>query len=298
MSRFDRKQKGKGSLQHAKAGTKPESVKRAIRRKKQMERQQSELRTLATDVNNPTKDFFGWFNKIFDAKTYCETLSDPNIGEQQKKKEYNQLMKKIKKGVIVNRYIKRFSVNVRGKRKIEAKADALADMWDVRLYSDDLGSTGVPVEHEWFVVKRSTIEGAGLGLFADRNFQNGECMGLFMGSIQPKTKAYSKFAITSPVLGTIDPVKGFKGADVPRYYMGVHMVNDYGFNELKDDTQHIKKKRKSGKSQFTKKKRETPKSDKFENNALIDECCLLWAKRNIYSGEEICIGYSTSKVAR
>ena len=33
----------------------------------------------------------------------------------------------------------------------------------------------------WFRVKRSTIEGAGLGLFADRNFEEGQIIGMYLG---------------------------------------------------------------------------------------------------------------------
>ena len=73
---------------------------------------------------------------------------------------------------------------------------------------------------DWFEVKPSLIEGAGLGLFAARGFEkNSLLLGIFMGQYDPDDEKSTGYQFKN-----IDPHPNGQQGDTP--YFGLHFAND------------------------------------------------------------------------
>lgn len=101
-------------------------------------------------------------------------------------------------------------------------------IWDIDIHFTDSEDSSIKKCYHWFQVRPSTIEGAGLGLFAARKFSDGEVIGLYMGRTEANKKKGSDYSLRSETVGLVDAKRGFRPttASMPQYEMGIHMIND------------------------------------------------------------------------
>ena len=125
--------------------------------------------------------------------------------------------------------------------------------------------------YKWLVLKKSTIQGAGFGLFAARQFNKGDFIGRFMGRVLDRdTKDVSEYAIAT-FKYLIDPM-GEINSGYP-WYWGLHIANDPTFvGRGLNDQSSIEK--------------------MAMINAIIHKNMLMSAKVTIKMGQEIFISYN------
>jgi hypothetical protein len=157
------------------------------------------------------------------------------------------------------------------------------DMWDIQLICKFPSSSVTLVEYPWFVVKSSTLENAGLGLFANRKFAKNEVIGLYTGKFlsdqEIAQKKISIYAIRSGELKQyIDPKNGIGCKQgLPYYGMALHMINDPLFFEP---------------DVLPKPTSKTLQNMKKKINSTIFGNMLLHANRDISINEEIFMHYN------
>jgi hypothetical protein len=79
---------------------------------------------------------------------------------------------------------------------------------------------------KWFVVKKSTIAGAGYGLFAARDFDEKENVGIYLGQQFHKARKDVTYTIQTKVFGFVDGLSSVMNhRNYPRH-MSLHMAND------------------------------------------------------------------------
>ena len=119
----------------------------------------------------------------------------------------------------------------------------------------------------WLRIKKSTIEGAGFGCFADRDFEEGSIIGLYMGSQDP-AKGDLGYSMKSKSTGLQLHCHSFTNPKSMKEQvtktMGMQMLNDPNYGG-----------KASGK----------------EVNAVCQTDMLVCAKKDIKRGEEIFIDY-------
>ena len=105
--------------------------------------------------------------------------------------------------------------------------------WKINLVLGN-GEESIP----YFIVKQSTLSGAGLGLFAARNFTIGENIGLYLGLEISATTGKKAFPGSNYVMeygdNFVDSRHGIGHESDPRVYMGCHMINDPTFLIARD----------------------------------------------------------------
>lgn len=75
----------------------------------------------------------------------------------------------------------------------------------------------------WLLVHKSTQAKDDIGVFAARNFEKGEVIGLFSGCIP--TKEPSRYAITTKNHDSFDPLRGFADSgSLPKHTMAMHHI--------------------------------------------------------------------------
>jgi len=95
-----------------------------------------------------------------------------------------------------------------------------------------------------FTVKRSTIPGAGYGLFAAQNFREGDYLGVYYGRILgKKEKPEGNYIMAMTHWGKKLFVDGGGGVDknFPTYF-GLHLMNNPGWKSEDSERQETKKK--------------------------------------------------------
>ena len=163
---------------------------------------------------------------------------------------------------------------------------------------DEPGYRKKPSWNPWFFISKSTIDSAGNGLFAAREFQKGETIGFYMGDVIYRypskwtEKASDEFlkdrdAILeddSRTMGLIDK-KGYRVLANPYYgkekdktvppplLMGIHFLNDFNKVYQKDTDEKSKK-----------------KMNKV-NNVWVDDQGGVKACRRIFVNEELFLSY-------
>lgn len=134
--------------------------------------------------------------------------------------------------------------------------------------------------HPLYDIKESTIKGAGMGLFAARNFKTGDMLGLYCGKMadglkrKPKIYGFAKQIVKKGDAWTIiEPTH----EDV---FLGMHYINDplYGIPEA--EREH---------------KAATMHDDK-DYNVRISNDFLVTAETDIRQGDELFLNYGTSMV--
>lgn len=119
----------------------------------------------------------------------------------------------------------------------------------------------------WLEVKQSTIKDAGLGCFADRNFETGDIIGLYMGS-ENKQKGTRGYTIETKWDSHIycypfqDPRCMTAETQTT---MGMQMINDYSYEKERNET---------------------------TEKAEIEPSLFVRATKSIRAGEEIFIDYN------
>jgi hypothetical protein len=79
---------------------------------------------------------------------------------------------------------------------------------------------------KWFIVKESTIAGAGYGLFATRDFNEKETVGIYLGQQFHKARQDVTYTIQTKVFGFVDGLSSvMNNRNYPRH-MCLHMCND------------------------------------------------------------------------
>lgn len=84
---------------------------------------------------------------------------------------------------------------------------------------------------EWLAIKTSTIKGAGMGLFAKRNFESGSVIGVYCGTFEKQDVTDSMYAVSFDD-GYIVP----NSESDTFVYMGIHFANDPLWRQPKRDT--------------------------------------------------------------
>lgn len=82
----------------------------------------------------------------------------------------------------------------------------------------------LPTYHHLFTIKYSLIPNAGYGLFAARNYNKNEPLGVFFGEIKNNNDEYSFYAMRMSENSIWDP-EGGVDSDSPVYF-GLHFAND------------------------------------------------------------------------
>jgi hypothetical protein len=127
---------------------------------------------------------------------------------------------------------------------------------------------------EWFVVKKSTIEGdAGNGLFAARDFAENETVGIYLGQQLPQPRENATYTIESNNFGFVDAVSTVMNHDNFPKYMGLHMCNDPTLNLTN---------------------REELKKQGEKINLVVYHDLLVVAKKEIRKGDELFLHYKGS----
>jgi len=163
---------------------------------------------------------------------------------------------------------------------------------------DEPCSKKKPSWNPWFFLSKSTIDRAGNGLFAAREFQKGETIGFYMGNViyrypSPWTKKVSDEYLKdrdamleddTRTMGLIDKegfrvlVNPYYGKDKgkivpPPLLMGIHFLNDFNKIYEKDTDEKLKR-----------------KTDKM-NNVWVDDQGGVKACRRIFLNEELFLSY-------
>jgi hypothetical protein len=126
---------------------------------------------------------------------------------------------------------------------------------------------------EWFVVKKSTIEDSGNGLFAARDFAENETVGIYLGQQLPAPRENATYTIESNNFGFVDAVSTVMNHDNFPKYMGLHMCNDPTL-KITD--------------------REELKKEGEKINLLVYHDLLVVAKKEIRKGDELFLHYKGS----
>jgi hypothetical protein len=142
--------------------------------------------------------------------------------------------------------------------------------------------------NEWillFEVKKSTLDGAGYGLFASRPYTSGDVLGVFYGLISkkiangkyssyalevawpPESKKASRLIVDPATFGPTSRTAWQQPA-----YLGIHMVNDPEWHGRKGSP--------------TRTTRASPRS-----NFMVDMSLVAIATRDIAVGEELFLDY-------
>lgn len=122
-------------------------------------------------------------------------------------------------------------------------------------------ANGTAVDH--LLIKRSTINGAGLGVFAQKTFKVGDFIGIYTGQYRstiPKNVSYTAIYET----GYVNAAHGHLG-------MGMHFINDYYYGKKKQPRRAL--------------------ADDKTNVTMTDDL-LVWATKSINIGEELFMDYN------
>jgi hypothetical protein len=126
---------------------------------------------------------------------------------------------------------------------------------------------------KWFVVKESTIENAGYGLFAARDFNEKETVGIYLGQQFHKARKDVTYTIQTKEFGFVDGLSSvMNNRNYPRH-MCLHMCND--------PTLFLTK-------------REQINEAKEKLNLLMFDDLMVVAKKPIREGDELFLHYKGS----
>ena len=123
---------------------------------------------------------------------------------------------------------------------------------------------------DWLVVKKSTINGAGLGVFADCFFAEKSVIGLYMGG-DDGDEPYNITAgwPNGPLVRCFSLTSSKSKHERSAKTMGIQMINDPNFEGRKS---------------------------RFETNAEINKDLFVKALRDIQKGEEIFVDYNSEEI--
>jgi len=174
---------------------------------------------------------------------------------------FHRIKQRVIKSLTISRRLERVNVNKKNSHLKE-------DRDSCRLVDIDHWSIGFNVEGvkvPWFVVQRSSIEDAGLGLFAARNFCKGEIIGFYMGK-PDKTSfdASTEYSIKAD-FGIVHSSSIKYGNLIT---MGLQMANDPTFSK------------------------DASPQDEDEFNFVIHRNMMAEALRDIEVGEEMFLKYN------
>lgn len=128
--------------------------------------------------------------------------------------------------------------------------------------------------YHWVSLKKSTIVGAGIGLFALQEFKKGKFIGKLMGEVLPRdSNNLSEYAIRSPTIA-VDPKGGINSGHP--WYWGSHFVNDPKFVTRGVTFENANE------------------SKTLTVNSMIDNKMEMFATKIIKKGQEILLNYNYS----
>ena len=254
---------------------KPATIKKRVYRHRLKEEAAEIKSCLSTTLSSVINDNFGPFAINFDIHNYvaCSTTS-------MYCRKYVELKKAVGKDITISRYYKTV---IHGGKKEPSPKPIPTSIWSIEFEFKSPVDKKISINSPWFVVKKSNLENAGLGLFADRKFLKNELMGLYMGQFLSKTDVntgkVSQYSIKSASLDKfVDAKRGFISLDSTPYYgMGVHMINDPLYRDPNSSEEPTSK--------------EKAQNGKLINSFLNPEL-LLYANRVINPGEEIYCSYN------
>ena len=151
-------------------------------------------------------------------------------------------------------------VGVRWKQRVETILPLGGSLETTHGVSNTATSVTYHIEFfgvEYVHVKASTIQGAGLGLFASRDFKKDETIGIYMGELLLDGREK-----------TVNHLKGLQPKE-RAMYMGMHYMNDVTFS---DDRAGVR--------------------NQCQNNAVLRANYLVQATRTIKKGREIFAQYN------
>jgi len=161
--------------------------------------------------------------------------------------------------------------------------------------------------HELFEVKKSSIEGAGDGLFALRSFEKGECVGLYVGEVRScshRKTIYSMLFKDDGRLKIMDPGLAPPGRSEQRLpvYFGLQFCNDPNWQQEETELKRTRKKRtKRSREKTTKRTKKATKRTKRatrrtkkgpEANIIVNPNLTVLTTRKINVGDEIFLDYN------
>ena len=221
---------------------------------------------------------------IFDTAfvQYLELLEQPSM---------KTVVELVNKHVYVNQFTVRMNVNKHKKPKSQPQK------WEINIdlpgTKEQVGAAeSVPLP--WFVVQKSTIPDANLGLFANRNFSHGDMIGIYLGkSVNNGNMVSHDYVIKSPQWGVIDARASFNGSPNPYYYMGLHIMNDPTLKTEKEGSEIQKEVRSSKrlKQKQVEEEKEHLEEQKQKVNVRIRSDLLTYVTRDIQKGEELFVEY-------
>ena len=90
--------------------------------------------------------------------------------------------------------------------------------------------------HKWVTVKKSTMKDGGYGLFAERNFKDGDLFSMYLGKIidSNEQSEYSMdYQVTTTKTVRLSTFGGYPAQK--KLYLGAHMMNDVNWGKKEED---------------------------------------------------------------
>ena len=157
------------------------SVQRMNRRRIQNEKQLENLQAHIETAETTHAEFTGLFAATFGIKKYDDALNKNTNNKTECARQYKRMVAQIKRKIDVTRYWKKqFMNNIRKKDKDHK----ICNIWDVSI---NLSTTKSKTQFvPWFQIRKSTINGAGLGCFSLRSFNKDDAIGFYMSKLCTK----------------------------------------------------------------------------------------------------------------
>jgi hypothetical protein len=217
-------------------------MRKRMSRKNIAARKEQTKKKLIYSLQEPCPHGNGLFTKMIEQTRFASILED----DGDKMPKLTSLANEFKKYIRIDQEYslqgvnhKKFDTMRRGTTERFNFEPKKVEHWKLHLLFCENGET-YPVQ--WIEVKESTLYGAGLGVYINKDVKKGERIGFYFGKQVRKGSKVSEYAMKSKDWGLVDPKRGFGDTDNPVFYVGAHMMNDPTFG-LKKGTNQWKKAR-------------------------------------------------------